>query len=172
MFKRKLDDELAEKQQVKSDWSGVSFVWGCRARISTNELICRTVEYVGGNKALAAKIRGRLDDIESYVVAVLEPLRTARFAEEELRRTKTDAIDAFGIVRFTQQKRPRGAALARRGDRRVARAETVVRKTCGGLRQPPEAVAPGGGPGLSRVHPSRTDASVASPTGFEPVLPT
>jgi len=43
---------------------------------------------------------------KNYTVAVLNPLRTARFAEEELRRTKTDAIDALGIARFAQQKRP------------------------------------------------------------------
>jgi transposase len=48
---------------------------------------------------------------KDYVVAVLNPLRTARFAEEELRRTKTDAIDALGIARFAQQKRPRAAQL-------------------------------------------------------------
>src|ERR1700726_2695363 len=48
---------------------------------------------------------------KGYAVAVLNPLRTARFAEEELRRTKTDAIDALGIARFAQQKRPRAAQL-------------------------------------------------------------
>jgi transposase len=48
---------------------------------------------------------------KSYVVAVLNPLRTARFAEGELRRTKTDAIDALGIARFAQQKRPRTTQL-------------------------------------------------------------
>ena len=48
---------------------------------------------------------------KNYVVAVLNPLRTARFAEEELRRTKTDAIDALGIARFAQQKRPRVAQM-------------------------------------------------------------
>jgi transposase len=48
---------------------------------------------------------------KSYVVAVLNPLRTARFAEEELRRTKTGAIDALGIARFAQQKRPRTTQL-------------------------------------------------------------
>src|ERR1700732_1390523 len=37
---------------------------------------------------------------KGYSVAVLNPLRTRRFAEEELRRTKTDAIDALGIARF------------------------------------------------------------------------
>jgi transposase len=48
---------------------------------------------------------------KSYVVAVLNPSRTARFAEEELRRTKTDAIDALGMARFAQQKRPRTTQL-------------------------------------------------------------
>lgn len=49
---------------------------------------------------------------KNYAVAVVNPLRTARFAEEELRRTKTDAIDALGIARFAQQKRPRVAQLS------------------------------------------------------------
>jgi transposase len=41
-----------------------------------------------------------------FVVALLNPLRTSRFATEELARTKTDAIDALGIARFAAQKRP------------------------------------------------------------------
>jgi transposase len=41
-----------------------------------------------------------------FAVALLNPLRTRRFAEEELQRTKTDAIDAVGIARFAAQKRP------------------------------------------------------------------
>jgi transposase len=45
------------------------------------------------------------------VVAVLNPLRTVRFAEDELRPTKTDSIDAMRIARFAQQKRPRAAEL-------------------------------------------------------------
>jgi transposase len=46
-----------------------------------------------------------------YTVAVLNPLRTRRFAEEELQRTKTDAIDALGIARFAAQKRPPATQL-------------------------------------------------------------
>ena len=42
---------------------------------------------------------------------MLNPLRTRRFAEEELQRTKTDAIDALGIARFAAQKRPPPARL-------------------------------------------------------------
>jgi transposase len=41
-----------------------------------------------------------------YSVALLNPLRTHRFAGEDLERTKTDAIDALGIARFAAQKRP------------------------------------------------------------------
>lgn len=49
---------------------------------------------------------------EGYAVVLLNPLRTRRFAEEDLQRTKTDAIDAVGIARFLQQKRPPATRLA------------------------------------------------------------
>jgi transposase len=39
-------------------------------------------------------------------IALLNPLRTHRFAGVDLERTKTDAIDALGIARFAAQKRP------------------------------------------------------------------
>ncbi len=41
-----------------------------------------------------------------HSVALINPLRTSRFAGEDLVRTKTDAIDAAGIARFVQQKKP------------------------------------------------------------------
>jgi transposase len=41
-----------------------------------------------------------------FTVALLNPLRTHRFAGEDLQRTQTDAIDALGIARFAAQKRP------------------------------------------------------------------
>jgi transposase len=41
-----------------------------------------------------------------FKIALINPLRSSRFAEEELQRTKTDAIDALGIARFASQKRP------------------------------------------------------------------
>lgn len=43
---------------------------------------------------------------QGFPVALLNPLRTRRFADEDLERTKTDAIDALGIARFAAQKRP------------------------------------------------------------------
>src|SRR6267143_4373240 len=39
-------------------------------------------------------------------VALINPLRTHRFAGEDLARTKTDAIDALQLARFAAQKRP------------------------------------------------------------------
>ena len=41
-----------------------------------------------------------------FAVALLNPLRTRRFSEVDLERTKTDAIDAMGIARFAAEKRP------------------------------------------------------------------
>jgi transposase len=46
-----------------------------------------------------------------YVVAMVNPLRTHRFAGVDLQRTKTDAIDALGIARFAAQKRPAATRL-------------------------------------------------------------
>ena len=41
-----------------------------------------------------------------HAVALVNPLRTHRFAGVDLERTKTDAIDAMGIARFAAEKRP------------------------------------------------------------------
>jgi transposase len=41
-----------------------------------------------------------------FAVALLNPVRTKRFGDEDLQRTKTDAIDAVSIARFAAQKRP------------------------------------------------------------------
>jgi len=48
---------------------------------------------------------------QGFAVALLNPLRTRRFAAEDLQRTKTDAIDALGIARFAAQKRPAASRL-------------------------------------------------------------
>ena len=83
----------------------------------------------------------------------MNPLRTARFAEEDLRRTKTDAIDALGIARFAQQKRPRAAHLPDTLTEELRELERVRERVAedfaGRLRQLHRAVDLG----LSRVHP-------------------
>ncbi len=49
---------------------------------------------------------------EGFKIALLNPMRTHHFAQgEEMRRAKTDALDALGIARFAQQKRPRVTPL-------------------------------------------------------------
>lgn len=47
-----------------------------------------------------------------FPVALVNPLRTRRFAEEDLERTKTDAIDALGLARFAAQKQPPATRLS------------------------------------------------------------
>jgi transposase len=46
-----------------------------------------------------------------FPVVLINPLRSRRFAEEDLVRTKTDAIDALGLARFGAEKRPTPTAL-------------------------------------------------------------
>jgi transposase len=41
-----------------------------------------------------------------FQVAVVNPLRTHRYAQEDLRRAKTDLTDAVGLARFAAQKHP------------------------------------------------------------------
>src|SRR5688500_17258011 len=59
-----------------------------------------------------------------FSVALLNPLRTHRFAGEDLIRAKTDSIDAVGIARFAAQKRP---AAARLPDRAAEELRELVR---------------------------------------------
>lgn len=41
-----------------------------------------------------------------HTACLINPLRTRRFAQEDLKRAKTDSVDALGIARFAAQKRP------------------------------------------------------------------
>jgi len=49
--------------------------------------------------------------VQGFAIALLNPLRTRRFAGEDLERTKTDEVDALQIARFAAQKRPAVTAL-------------------------------------------------------------
>lgn len=61
---------------------------------------------------------------EGFTIALLNPLRTHRFAQEELERTKTDSVDALNIARFAAQKRP---AARRLPDRAADELRELVR---------------------------------------------
>ena len=109
---------------------------------------------------------------KSYVVAVLNPLRTARFAEEELRRTKTDAIDALGIARFAQQKRPRAAQLpdtATEELRKLERLrERLVEDFAGRLRRLHRVVDLGSRSSPVSCEPSRANSLLRSCRAIQP----
>lgn len=61
---------------------------------------------------------------EGFAIALLNPRRTSRFAQEELERTKTDALDALNIARFAAQKQP---AVTRLPDRAADELRELVR---------------------------------------------
>lgn len=61
---------------------------------------------------------------EGFAIALLNPRRTSRFAEEELERTKTDAVDALNIARFAAQKHP---VVTRLPDRAADELRELVR---------------------------------------------
>jgi hypothetical protein len=92
-------------------------------------------------------------------MAVLNPLRTRRFAEEELERTKTDSVNALGIARFAAQKSPTPTPIA---DEVTAELRELVRLRTRYVDEHSDRMrqlhrAPSGrGPGLSRVHTSHT----------------
>ncbi len=45
----------------------------------------------------------------AFLVSVINPVQTKRFAQSELRRAKTDAVNAIDIARFMAEKKPRPA---------------------------------------------------------------
>ncbi len=102
---------VAEDQSVllkpvsfKEDAAGYELLWK-KLGSSINTLV--TMEATGHywqNLFAALVTRG-------FAVALINPLRSRRFAQEDLERTKTDAIDALGLARFGAQKRPRVTAL-------------------------------------------------------------
>lgn len=61
---------------------------------------------------------------EGFAIALLNPRRTSRFSQEELERTKTDAIDALNLARFAAQKHP---AVTRLPDRAADELRELVR---------------------------------------------
>lgn len=59
-----------------------------------------------------------------FAVALVNPLRTRRYADGDLARTKTDAIDALGLARFGAEKRPAATVL---GDEATDELRELVR---------------------------------------------
>jgi transposase len=61
---------------------------------------------------------------EGFAIALVNPLRTRRFSEGDLERTKTDAIDAMSIARFAAEKHPPATRVP---DRAVQELRELVR---------------------------------------------
>lgn len=59
-----------------------------------------------------------------HPVALLNPLRSRRFQDQDLPRTRTDAIDALGLARFAREKHP---APTRLGEAATEELKELVR---------------------------------------------
>lgn len=93
---------------------------------------------------------------EGFAVALLNPMRTRRFAGEDLARAKTDAIDAVGIARFAAQKRPavtRLPAVATQELRELVRLRDRLRQEFGDRTRQLHRLVDLGFPEFTRVIP-------------------
>jgi transposase len=72
------------------------------------EILDRPDEALVALEATGHYWRNLVSDLlaRGFAVVLINPLRTHRHAQEDLKRTKTDAIDAVGIAKFAQEKRP------------------------------------------------------------------
>ena len=93
--------------------------------------------------------------VAGHRIALVNPLRTHRFAGVDLERTKTDAIDAVGIARFAAAEAAARHPLPDALDRGTARTGALARAAVAGFRRSRAPVAPSGRPRLSRIHPLR-----------------
>ena len=90
---------LLKPVSFKEDAAGYALLW---EKLGSSENTLVTLEATGHYwKNLFAALVAR-----GFSVALINPLRSRRFAQEDLERTKTDAIDALGLARFGAQKRP------------------------------------------------------------------
>ncbi len=95
------EDQSVQLKPVsfKEDAAGYALLW---EKLGSSEDTLVTIEATGHYwKNLFAALATR-----GFAVALINPLRSHRFAQEDLERTKTDAIDALGLARFGAQKRP------------------------------------------------------------------
>ncbi len=97
---------LAEDQTVllrpvsfKEDAAGYEQLWKLLGGPTDTLVTLEATGHYWKNLFAALVTRG-------FSVALINPLRSRRFAQEDLERTKTDSIDALGLARFGAQKRP------------------------------------------------------------------
>lgn len=90
---------LAKPTSVSEDAGGYERLFGLLDEAEGALVAMEATGHYWKNLFAALAARG-------FEIALLNPVRTRRFASEDLERTKTDAIDALGIARFALQKRP------------------------------------------------------------------
>jgi transposase len=93
------DRVLVKASPIAEDANGYDKLWGLLGSSADLLVAMEATGHYWKNLFAALVAHG-------YRVALLNPLRTRRFAGEDLQRTKTDAIDALGIARFAAQKHP------------------------------------------------------------------
>ena len=95
---------LLKPVSFREDAAGYDKLWELLGDASETLVTLEATGHYWKNLFAALVTRG-------FVVSMINPLRSRRFAQEDLQRTKTDAIDALGLARFGAQKRPRVTRL-------------------------------------------------------------
>ena len=95
---------LLKPVSFREDAAGYDKLWELLGDSSETRVTLEATGHYWKNLFAALVSRG-------FVVSMINPLRSRRFAQEDLQRTKTDAIDALGLARFGAQKRPRVTRL-------------------------------------------------------------
>jgi transposase len=90
---------LLKPTRITEDYQGYQRLFGLLGSTDGLLVIMEATGHYWRNLFGALCARG-------YLVAVINPLRTHRFAEGDLRRAKTDRTDALSIARFGAQKHP------------------------------------------------------------------
>jgi transposase len=98
---------------------------------------------------------------EGYKLALLNPLRTHSCAREDLRRAKTDALDALAIARFAAQKRPPVTRLPDEATRELVRLRDRLVQDFGDRTRQLHRLVDLGFPEFTR-HVKRLDSQLAS----------
>lgn len=90
---------LLKPASFKENAAGYELLWTKLGSPSDTLVTMEATGHYWMNLFTALATRG-------FSVALINPVRSHRFAQEDLARTKTDAIDALGLARFGAQKRP------------------------------------------------------------------
>ena len=106
-----------------------------------------------------------------FAVALINPLRTRRFAEEDLQRTKTDAIDALGIAQFAAAEAPRRPRACRRAPPRSCASWCAPRQTRAGLGRQARQLHRLVDLGFPGIHPPRAPPRLGAGHGASLGLP-